>query len=245
MIKMPEISPQVVSKFRLSLTDSDPGVVSVAIQVLLTVADKVDSDEGLPLALLFIQEQILEMKMPKEDLYKNISSPWMQVKLFQLLAKVGVDQSDRLEDVLIRTMEMTNYKEVIGQAIIYEVTCLISKLRIGGQCFQRAVKFAYKFIQSKHNNVRYQGLCSLEKLLTIGSCDQDDSSVLHCISSTDVLLKNKAHSLLHLLATSNNVKSICDLLIGKLRSHDSVDRELIIDKTSNLVNKFGGKKNSV
>ena len=147
----PEMSQFMEDHVQECLTDVDPGVVGVSVQVLTTIMltkslysnEKTSifipqSIEGLILGLLSIQEQILDGKLPqKEYNYQELPAPWMQVDILHLLSiffrhKIAVKENVKDDvwiqatQILLRTFEHISLhggsKNIIGHAIDLECT---------------------------------------------------------------------------------------------------------------------------
>ena len=129
---------------------------------------------------------------------------------------------------------------------------------------QKASQHMIRFIQSKNNNMKYAGLTGLEKLLQSTdveitfpdkeSCDtlqfrkkiSEDlqNGVMLCLENSDTSVRQKALSLLPLMATVSNVRSICDKIIGQIRCHEAQKTEAgtgkkdLIQKVLSMAEKF-------
>ena len=243
-----ELTGQLELKFMSAITDKDPGVVFTAVQVLKTlVANHEPSNKHeLITALLCVQHQALEGRLPREDYdYKGISAPWLQAQILQLLTLLkpsSPEHLDQLNNVVLSTLTSTNSKETIGQAVIYEAIRLMAGVRLES-LHNKAMTQACKFMKSSNNNVKYIGLCSLEKLLELSPVLSEDEErlVTELLSSNDAVVRNKALSLLHILTNEQNVRALSDKLVQSLRSEQELtdhQRQNIIDKTLGIVDKF-------
>lgn len=154
---------------------------------------------------------------------------------------------------------LVNFKVIFspGQAVIYESVNLVAKWNLEDLTGLALTK-THKMVSGNNSNVRYMGLCCLEKLLSMNSScrssqgDDDTTSsheaaehmVAECLKSNDSCIRNKALEVLQLLANSNNVKDICDKMITSLRQQQQSScgqeqRKTLIAKTLQLLDKFG------
>ena len=124
---------------------------------------------------------------------------------------------------------------------------------------QKSLKHMVRFIQCKNFNMKYAGLSGIERLFekpeveyTTGSDanstiskdinkDLEDlqNGVMSCLESSDPSIRQKALSLLPLMATASNVRSICDKIIGQIRLQQSSKTESVIGK-EDLISKVLG-----
>ncbi len=122
-----------------ALSDPDPGVVAVAIQAVSTLAETSPDtckDENIMRALLVVQNQILDGKLPDEYRVRGMSAPWFQIDLIRLLEEVVI-KMESLEDSLLdslhtclgRTLELAILTQWLGQGIAFQCICLVAQLR--------------------------------------------------------------------------------------------------------------------
>ena len=118
-----------------------------------------------------------------------------------------------------------------------------------------------------HNNVRHAGLCGIEHLLkesgtkatsgiqrehevtedsSSGGVENDyqqqiENGMLVCLDSSEPSIRQKALALLPLLATKQNVRSICKKIVDHMRGQKQADdygREELIEKVMNMAERF-------
>ena len=207
----------------------------------------------------------------------------------ELKLKITSKEWSQAAHVLLRTFEHISLhggsKNMIGHAIDIECAAVgasllslnfvpedgrrgidaplnFQEIRINIQ--QKAWKHMIRFIQSKNNNMKYAGICGVEKLLisrekkqpprregydAITHADSDiekipdelQNGVMTCLESSDPVVRQKALSLLPLMASPQNVRSICDKIIGQIRLQkieDSLGRKDLIEKVLGMAEKF-------
>ena len=252
IIKNPDIGVQFGLRIHQCLSDPDPGVVAIAVQVARTICEQSqDCDFKLIPTLTSILEQILSNRLPSEYTRKGIPAPWFQIDILKLLSvivakgKWDPEVYESLSAVVINVMDSANPKETSGQAIIMECVQIISNMnRLESDAVRtnKALQFIRRFIQSKHNDVKYIGLSALEIIFKhsppkLGP--EEEESVLNCLSHFDVTIQRKTLSLLYVLASKDNVRKICDKLVEYIKdSEDDFQREDLIEKVLDLANSF-------
>ena len=254
LMKNPNLCDQIHDRVLECLSDQDPGVVAVTVQVARSICElrSEASDLDLARSLALIQEQILDKKLPPEYNFHSEAAPWFQSDLLSLMAliversqKWDPDIYEAIGSVIVKTMDEASPKEPIGQAIIYECIKVISALNLLESDLARtskALNFINRFLQSKHNNAKYTGLSALELLLRKRPpqlSEAQEDSVLQCLSHYDDSIRRKTLSLLYVLANESNVRVICEKLIEHVRlSEDEFQRRDLIAKTMDLAERL-------
>ena len=87
------LAPQIEARVFQKLTDQDPGVVAVTVQVLKSLyelKEKCQDACKIVPGLLNIQDQILDHKLPSEydrqGAHGTIPAPWFQIDILSLVA---------------------------------------------------------------------------------------------------------------------------------------------------------------
>ena len=101
----------------VSLSDKDPGVAMVAVQVLNRLSwqnmDK-SSQHSVMNSVIGIQEQILEHKLPKEYTFHGTSAPWAQMDILKLLEdlcdsdRLTAEECDKVVGLVINTLQQVH-----------------------------------------------------------------------------------------------------------------------------------------
>ena len=240
MVQNPSVHTQLEARVHQCLSDQDPGVAGIAVQILSKIHSlKPFSDLHLVPSLLHFQEQILSGKLPKEYVYGKMPAPWLQINILQLIAvlvekSVAVSaaasenkRNELFDDIgrsINNTMDQASFKETLGQAIIYECISVISSLnqqqntKVPGT--SRAIAYVNKFLLSKQNNVKYMGLSGLECMLKASPPElssAQEENVFECLSHFDESIKRKTLSLIYSLANPKNVAVVSQKLIDHLK----------------------------
>ena len=255
------LAPQIEARVFQKLTDQDPGVVAVTVQVLKSLyelKEKCQDACKIVPGLLNIQDQILEHKLPSEydrqGAHGTIPAPWFQIDILSLVATL-VERSqwdakmyDHITKSLYRTMEQPNAtKECVGQAVIYQCIVVISTMNRRESDVDRtakAVHYVCKFLQSKNHNCKYMALSGFEVLLRNSRAPQlteaQEETVLDCLAHHDDTVRRKALALLWSLANETNAKTVCKKLTEQSRvTKDPVQKEDLVAKTMELADRFG------
>lgn len=255
------LAPQMEGRVFQKLTDQDPGVVAVTVQVLKSLYELKekchDAGKVIP-GLLNIQDQILGHKLPSEydrqGSHGPIPAPWFQIDILSLVSTL-IEKSewdakmyDHITKSLYRTMEQPNAtKECVGQAVIYQCIVVISTMNRRESDVDRtakAVHYVCKFLQSKNNNCKYMALSGFEVLLRSSRAPQlteaQEETILDCLLHHDDTVRRKALALLWSLANETNAKTVCKKLTEQVRvTKDPVQKEDLIGKTIELADRFG------
>ena len=255
------LAPQMEGRVFQKLTDQDPGVVAVTVQVLKSLYELKekchDTGKVIP-GLLNIQDQILGHKLPSEydrqGSHGSIPAPWFQIDILSLVSTL-IEKSewdakmyDQITKSLYRTMEQPNAtKECVGQAVIYQCIVVISTMNRRESDVDRttkAVHYVCKFLQSKNNNCKYMALSGFEILLRSSRVPQltevQEETILDCLMHHDDTVRRKALALLWSLANETNAKTVCKKLTEQVRvTKDPVQKEDLIGKTIELADRFG------
>eukprot|EP00095_Tigriopus_kingsejongensis_P009284 maker-scaffold175_size286436-snap-gene-1.50 protein:Tk09284 transcript:maker-scaffold175_size286436-snap-gene-1.50-mRNA-1 annotation:"ap-4 complex subunit epsilon-1" len=230
MDKCPEMIAQLTPTVQGCLSDPDPGVVAIAVQVLRsTVRSQKSIDPGLIVPLAEILNQILDHKFPKDYLYRGVEAPWVQMDVMSLLVMI-LERSEwneahvrLISRGLLRSLESVSPKETIGQAIIYQ--CIRTIAVMNTKCdelVEKSLFFINKCLQSKHSNMKYMGLVSLYEFFrhppppNLSDLQQDN--VLECLKHPDDSVQRQALVFLYELANESNVTAICKTLLEYIKA---------------------------
>jgi len=91
----PQLCLEYVNQMKMMVGDKDPGVVAHVLQFLLSVAEDLpDVVLDIISALVQIQYQILDGKLPHEYTYRGLHAPWMQISIIRLLRYLQEPSTD-------------------------------------------------------------------------------------------------------------------------------------------------------
>lgn len=240
----PQICPCVISH----LGDPDPSVVSTSVQILSrSLPGNSPSCRAVVASLVQVMLQVQAGKLPAEYTYHGVAAPWLQMDIFRLFRNLNscIDGDSELSAavkvVIEKCLDSCVGKEVVSQALVYECIISLSQLNCCQDLLHRGLQHVSRFLQSKHNNIKYTGLAALEMVFknkppTLSK--EQVGSVLVCLDHPDVAIQRKAVELLVVLANAGNVKNIVDTIIRfvkKEANKEAFNTREIIDKVVKLV----------
>ncbi|XP_067004637.2 AP-4 complex subunit epsilon-1 isoform X2 [Anabrus simplex] len=231
------------------LSDKDPGVVAVVLQFLV---DAVQINQTTPVlvaelapALVQIQQQILEGKLPHEYTYRGLHAPWMQISVLRLIQQIKVPNPN-LEAVIQKTLVAAkrSHEEAIGAALVSESITTLVQFKQSEDMLALAMTHISSFLESKSQNLRYAGLSLLEVILYryhLTLTPEQQQVVLSSLQHPDHAVKRKTLSLLCVVANEKNVQAICSQVVDY--AQDSCEdnphlRSDLVDRAVTLTDKF-------
>ncbi|CAD2100521.1 AP-1 complex subunit gamma, putative [Plasmodium vinckei lentum] len=150
--------------------------------------------------------------------------------------KTGSDNFYDMEEVnsvLAQVATNTDTMKNVGNAILYECVKTITYISTDPGLLVLAVNVLGKFLQNTDNNIRYVGLCTLQKLL------KKDPKTLHiyrntiieCLKDPDISIRKKALDVAFALITKDSLKIMIKELLNYLLI---ADMEIKSDIVSNI-----------
>ena len=259
-LKNPESIDQVIETIIVSMSDQDPGVATIAIQVINSLytqyPGQVDLTNCLK-ALCQVQYQILDNKLPKDYQFHGVPAPWAQQTIVQLLRHVNFHNREDVIKLVVLTVDQPSLYAIksdtaIGSAVLFECIETLSVILqpdIDDQyshIMRKLMKCLRSLLNSQSGNNLYIGLCAFESLLQnqekgvlphISNAERE--FVYKCLDHSDDCIRKKAFSLLNALATEENVKDICERILSHVRELSDIHfRNLLIEKTIAVIDKF-------
>lgn len=116
---------------------------------------------------------------------------------------------EEVNSVLAQVATNTDSLKNVGNAILYECVKTITYISTDPGLLVLAVNVLGKFLQNNDNNIRYVGLCTLQKLL------KKDPKTLHiyrntiieCLKDQDISIRKKALDVAFALITKDSLKN--------------------------------------
>lgn len=147
---------------------------------------------------------------------------------------------EEVNSVLAQVITNTDAQKNVGNAILYECVRTITYISTEPGLLVLAVNILGKFLQNTDNNIKYVGLCTLQKLL------KKDPKTLHiyrntiieCLKDQDISIRKKALDVSFALITKDSLKTMVKELLNYLLV---ADMEIKSDIASNIcaaVNKY-------
>ena len=214
-------------------------------------------------SLLHVQRQILDCKLPKEYTHQGTQAPWGQMQILKLIQilyeqdQIPVEMKTEVVVLLTDTLEQscTNQLSLGYQAIVFE--CIHTIIKVLPTCpdiakekrfriVKRMLRYISALIKLDHNNFTYCAIISLELLIEnledvalplLTNVEHD--FVFSCLNSNDESIRRKSFGLLHVLATEDNIRDICDKILSHTKEiEDEFYRRDLISRIMKLIEKF-------
>ena len=245
----------VLETVTVSLSDKDPGVAIVAVQVLNKLnLENLEDTSTVIQSVIGIQEQILAHKLPKEYNFHGTSAPWAQMEILKLLevicGKLDTEECDRVVGLVVNTLEQSFPSDAsVGQAVIFSCIKTMAKaLKTSSQYYHKVCKRMSKYLnsllQSDHKNNVYIGLCAFEILLDsqaqINIGETERNLILQGLDDPDASIRRKSFSLLNSMANAENAQEICEKIVAQQKSvsSDEAFKALLVEKAIEIIDAF-------
>lgn len=112
----------------------------------------------------------MERCLSRDFDFNGIPSPWIQIKIIRLLAKLGKEDkeaSQMMYEIISETLRRSDIGLNAGHAIVYECCAAITHIYPNGTLLDTAAEAIAKFIGSHDNNLKYLGLKALNDIIKI------------------------------------------------------------------------------
>lgn len=250
VIDIEEAGPRLSSL----LEDRNLGVVTCVASLILSMCMQ-ERSGNLHKALqaciapcvMRLTQLALHRSCSPDYLYYSTASPWIQVKLLQILQQFPspMEKSiqSRLDEVLENILSKTEVTKSVNKnnadhSILFEACNLIihhsntrednnEKLR------DQAVKLLARFISVREPNIRYLGLSSMTKLAKLGNVGhliaEHQARILFTLKDGDISIRRRALDLVFAMCSSDNAESLVDELLNYLvRAEPDIRAEMIL-----------------
>ncbi|SOV83505.1 AP-1 complex subunit gamma, putative [Plasmodium sp. gorilla clade G3] len=152
----------------------------------------------------------------------------------------NVYDMEEVNSVLAQVATNTDSLKNVGNAILYECVKTITYISTDPGLLVLAVNVLGKFLQNNDNNIRYVGLCTLQKLL------KKDPKTLHiyrntiieCLKDQDISIRKKALDVAFALITKDSLKIMVKELLNYLLVADIEIKSDIVSNICVSVNKY-------
>jgi AP-1 complex subunit gamma-1 len=168
--KEPDLIEHMSERFVALLKDRAHGVLLTGMQLMLEVLeiqpDMKDEYAKVVPALVKLLRGLITMGFSPEHDVGGIVDPFMQVKLLQLMRRLGRgndDSSEMMNDVLTQVATNTETAKNAGNAILYECVQTIMDVQSDNGLRVLAVNILGRFLLNRDNNIRYVALNSLSR----------------------------------------------------------------------------------
>ena len=214
-VKYPQGLRLTFDKIQQCLSDSNPAVVSCAVNVIAELSDKTNPKNYLPLAPAFF------------DLLTTSSNNWMLIKVVKLLGSL-VPEEPRLARKLLEPLADI-VKTTPAKSLLYESAHAITKClpycrKSDGtmpasvpDIVQLCAQTFRDFAEEKDQNLKYLGLVGFGSLMIsfpkVLSAAGYRPLILTCLSDEDVTIRSRALDLLPSMATRKNLVELVTQLL--------------------------------
>ncbi len=108
-----------------ALCDKDPQVMQASLNFFSEqVKQKPDEYKDLVSSLTVILKQVIDHRLPKDYDYHRLPAPWIQMKILEILSRLGVDDkqaSEMMYEILNQVLKKADDSGInIGYALVYQ-----------------------------------------------------------------------------------------------------------------------------
>ncbi|KAL4070486.1 adaptin N terminal region-domain-containing protein [Scleroderma citrinum] len=206
--KYPEALPQGIIRLQEKLDDSDPGVVSAAVNVLCELARRNPLDY-LPMAPRLFH------------LLTTSSNNWVLIKLVKLFGSLAPHEPRLVKKLQPPITELISTTSAIS--VLYECvhTCIIGGMLQGAAGLSLARTCVSKlaaFLQDADQNLKYIALLALVKIVPAHPdlVAEHQDVILASVDDDDISIRMRALDLVTALVNKSNLQSIVQQLLSHL-----------------------------
>jgi len=246
--KVPDLAEQFVPCIKGLLQTPDHGVLLCTATFMIELcridpAYKKTFQEKYVGGLVRILKSIHKAGYAPEYDVGNISDPFLQVRILQLLRILGDDSSaasEKMNEVLAMVATNTDTLRNVGNAILYECVNTIMAIKSDQDLRVMAVNTLGKFLSNKDNNIRYVALFSLCKVVDedTEAVQRDRGKIVDCLKDPDRSIRRRALHLIYSLVDANNVRNLVRELLAVLMKADVEFRSDLTAKLCYVSEKF-------
>ena len=234
-----------VPRFREMLCDKDPSVMGASLCALyeLSTTDP-NSYKNLVPSFVSILKQVVDRRLPRTYDYHRTPAPFLQIKLLQLLGKLGANDMQTSQHMYTVLQDVLKYGDngvKVGDAIAYECVRTITSIYPNQELLHMAAKVTARFLRNSNHNLKYAGLEALIGIVQINpnAAAAHQADVVECLEDQDETLKRKTLELLYKMTRPNNVEAIVNHMIAFLTSSsDDHIRSEIVSRVVELAERY-------
>ena len=243
--RSPASCEDFLPRFREMLCDKDPSVMGASLCALFDLTASAPADfKNLVPSFVSILKQIVDRRLPRTYDYHRTPAPFLQIKLLQLLARLGANDMQASQHIYTVLQDVLKYGDngvKVGDAIAYECVRTITSIYPNQELLQMAAKVTARFLRNSNHNLKYAGIEALIGIVQINSKAATDyqADVIECLEDQDETLKRKTLELLYKMTQPNNVEVIVNHMIDFLRaSSDDHIRSEIVSRVVELAERY-------
>eukprot|EP01125_Pyxidicula_operculata_P002214 TRINITY_DN12124_c0_g1_i1.p1 TRINITY_DN12124_c0_g1~~TRINITY_DN12124_c0_g1_i1.p1 ORF type:complete len:910 (-),score=257.07 TRINITY_DN12124_c0_g1_i1:67-2796(-) len=246
--KVPEFIDQFKPKIKTLLGEKDHGVLIGGISLMIEMSNADEPtrvffrEKALGTILKLLRSLVGSNYAPEYDV-GNISDPFLQAKLLQLLRVLGTGDkatSEKMNEILASIATNTDPGRNVGNAILYECVSTIMAIEGDGELRGMAINILGKFLTNRDNNIRYVALNTLSKLVDrhAEAVQRHRNTIIECLKDADITIRRRALHLIYSLVDATNVKFLVKELLNFLVVADSEFRADLTAKLCYVSEKF-------
>eukprot|EP00563_Minutocellus_polymorphus_P015226 CAMPEP_0181049850 /NCGR_PEP_ID=MMETSP1070-20121207/16205_1 /TAXON_ID=265543 /ORGANISM="Minutocellus polymorphus, Strain NH13" /LENGTH=1042 /DNA_ID=CAMNT_0023128761 /DNA_START=35 /DNA_END=3163 /DNA_ORIENTATION=+ len=213
-VKYPQGLRLTFSRIQQCLEDSNPSVVSCAVNVITELSDK-NPKNYLPLAPSFF------------NLLTSSSNNWMLIKVVKLLGSLVAEEprlARKLLDPLAEIVKTTQAKSLLYEAV-YTITLCLPYCRKPDGSMPSSVPAIVElcamtlrsFVEDTDQNLKYLGLVGFSSLMSshprVLSAPDYRPLILACLSDDDITIRCRSLDLLGGMASRKNLIELVNQLL--------------------------------
>ena len=249
--KEPDLIEHMSERIIALLKDRAHGVLLTGLQLMIEVLNLIPEikTEYLKLvpSLVRLLRNFISMGFSPEHDVSGITDPFMQVKLLNILKRLGKgneEASEAMNDVLAQVATNTETSKNAGNAILYECVQTIMEVESDSGLRVLAVNILGRFLLNRDNNIRYVALNSLSKVVSedIASVQRHRNTIVECLKDSDISIRQRAFELIYQLVNDQNVVTLMAELLNYLVVANSEQKANLVPKIMTLVEKFSPSK---
>ncbi|GAX12525.1 AP-3 complex subunit delta [Fistulifera solaris] len=230
-VKYPQGLRLTFEHIQKSLQDSDPSVVSCAVNVITELSDK-NPRNYLHLAPAFF------------DLLTNSSNNWMLIKVVKLLGSLVPEEprlARKLLEPLAKIVRTTQAKSLLFEAVHTVTLCLPYSRKSDGtmpaivsEIVVLCAQTLRDFVEQQDQNLKYLGLVGFASLMQshpkVLSAPDYRPLILACLSDQDVTIRSRALELLKGMASRKNLIELVAQLLKHVKLASGSYKQDLVEK---------------
>ena len=228
---------ETAPRLSLLVEAKDLGVVTCVTSLILSLCAKEKGGNRFDAlnsvvapCILRLAQLVIHRTCLPDYLYYSTASPWLQVKLLQILQYFPPPKDStlraRLDEVLERILAKTEVTKSVNKnnadhAVLFEACNLIIHHCTGSsggndKLRDSAVTLLARFISVREPNIRYLGLSSMTKLAKVGDVGhliaEHQSRILFTLKDGDISIRRRALDLVFAMCNESNAEELVDEL---------------------------------
>lgn len=255
--KVPDLQELFLDKAKQLLSDRNHGVLICGLALVISMCEA-DEEEGGEQGMLdhfktFVPALVKLLKAlsssgysPEHDV-TNITDPFLQVKILQLLRVLGrsdAEVSEQINDILAQVATNTDSTKNVGNAILYEAVLTILDIEADSGLRVLGVNILGKFLTNKDNNIRYVALNTLIKVVSVepNAVQRHRNTILDCLRDPDISIRRRALDLSFTLINDSNVKVLIRELLSFLEVADAEFKPIMTTQIGIAADRYAPNK---